>query len=130
MNTKYDEIRKTTESKYDNERQEFKENCDDIDGELFKKLGSLDSNFKSLTTAKELLTEQNKNELKKLSDYCDQIIKRYENVTATTSSILASKDEWTDVQCIPDIRAACEPLIEEMKKEFPELESLSDIVIM
>ena len=83
----------------------------------------------NLTAIKELLIEQNKNELKEISEYCEQIIKRYENFTSTTTSILASKDEWIDAQCIPDIRAASEPLIEEMKKEFPELESLSDFVI-
>ena len=97
MNEKYDELRKTSEKKYDNECQEFKENCNEIDGELFRKLGSLDSNLKSLTTAKELLTEQNKKELKEISEYCDQIIKRYENFTATTSSILASKDHIRSV---------------------------------
>ncbi|XP_071853842.1 uncharacterized protein [Apostichopus japonicus] len=64
-----------------------------------------------------------------MSDYCDTIIKLYENFTATTSSILASQDDWTYAQCIPDIRAACEPLIEEIGKEYPELESLSDFFI-
>ena len=82
-----------------------------------------------MKTVSEVLTAKNKNELKEISDYCEQVIKRYENFTATTSSILASKDDWTDVQCIPGIRAACEPLIEEMKKEFPELKSLSDIIV-
>ncbi|XP_071816538.1 uncharacterized protein [Apostichopus japonicus] len=52
---------------------------------------------------------------------------RYENLTATTSSILASNDEWTDAQCLPDIRSACESLIQEMKRKFPELQILCNV---
>ncbi|XP_071854465.1 uncharacterized protein [Apostichopus japonicus] len=126
---KYDKLRKTTNQKYDNESEEFINKCDKTEGELFRKLGSLDANFKNLTTAKDQLVNQNENELKQIREYCEQITKRYENLTATTSSILATKDDWTDAQCIPDIRAAFESLIEEMKKEYQELESLSDFVL-
>ncbi|XP_071854993.1 uncharacterized protein [Apostichopus japonicus] len=126
---KYDKLRKTTNQKYDNESEEFINKCDKTEGELFRKLESLDANFKNLTTAKNLLVEQNEDELKQIREFCKQIIKRYENFTATSSSILASKDDWTDAQCIPDIRAAFEPLIQEMKKEYPELNSLSDFDI-
>ncbi|XP_071855066.1 uncharacterized protein [Apostichopus japonicus] len=126
---KYDKIRKTANQEYDNESEEFINKCDKTEGELFRKLGSLDANLKNLTTAKDLLVNQNEGELKQIREYCEQIIKRYENLTTTTSSILASKDDWTDAQCIPDIRAACDPLMVEMEKGFPELDFLSDFVI-
>ncbi|XP_071854593.1 uncharacterized protein [Apostichopus japonicus] len=122
---KYDTIRKTANQEYDKESEDFINKCDEIEGALLRRLGSLDVNLENLTTAKDLLVGQNEHELKQLREYCEQIIKRYENLTATTSSILASKDDWTNAQCIPDMRAACEPLMEEMKKEFTELDSLS-----
>ncbi|PIK42951.1 hypothetical protein BSL78_20194 [Apostichopus japonicus] len=129
MNEKYIGIMRTTKRKYANESESFTNKCNENDGVLYRKLGELDANLKDLKTAKEIITKDNENELKQISDYCDHIIKRYENFTATTSSILASNDEWTDAQCIPDIRAACEPLLEEMKKEYEELESLSDFTV-
>ncbi|XP_071855603.1 uncharacterized protein [Apostichopus japonicus] len=126
---KYDKLRKTTNQKYDNESEEFINKCDKTESELFRKLGSLDINLKKLTTAKDLHVNKNEDELKHITEYCEQVIKRYENLTTTTSTILATKDDWTDAQCIPDIRAACDPLMVEMEKGFPELDSLSDFVI-
>ncbi|XP_071817039.1 uncharacterized protein [Apostichopus japonicus] len=126
---RHQENMKSADVKYDQELEEFKENCQEIEGEFFKKLGKLDSNFKTLTTAKDILTCQNKNECEEILNKCKQLIKRFENLTATSSSILACNDDWTDAQCLPDIRAASEPMIEEMKQEYPELESLSDFVI-
>ncbi|XP_071817493.1 uncharacterized protein [Apostichopus japonicus] len=126
---KHQENMKSTDVKYDQELKEFKDNCKETEGEFFKKLGELYSNFKTLTTAKDLLTCQNKNECEEILNKCKQLIKRFENLSATSSSILACNDDWTDAQCFPDIRAASEPMIEEMKQEYPELESLSDFVI-
>ncbi|XP_071845532.1 uncharacterized protein [Apostichopus japonicus] len=126
---KHQENMKSTDVKYDQELEEFKDNCKETEGEFFKKLGELDSNFKTLTTAKNLLTSQNKNECEEILNKCKQLIKRFENLSATSSTILACNDDWTDAQCVPDIRAASEPMLEEMKQEYPELESLSDFVI-
>ncbi|PIK47145.1 putative tripartite motif containing 13-like [Apostichopus japonicus] len=124
LREKYDNIRKTTKWKYDDKCKGFKEYCNRIEEQLSRKVESLDLNLKNLTTKKELLAKRNEDELKEISESCEQIINRYENFTITSSSVLSSNDDWTDVQCIPDIRAACEPLIEEMKKEFPDFTSL------
>ncbi|PIK47152.1 hypothetical protein BSL78_16003 [Apostichopus japonicus] len=129
LKEKYREIRKTTKSRYDDECGKFNVKCEEIDSELQRKLKQLAENLRNLTTIKEKRRKEYNNQLMEMSDYCDKIINRYQNFTATTSSILASKDEWTYSQCIPDIRAACEPLIEEMKKEYPQLESLSDFSV-
>ncbi|XP_071817509.1 uncharacterized protein [Apostichopus japonicus] len=126
---KHEEIMKSTDVKYDQELEEFKENRQEIEGQFLTKLWKLDSNFKTLTTAKDLHASQNKNECEEILNKCKQLIKRFENLSATSSSILACNDDWTDAQCVPDIRAASEPMIEEMKQEYPELESLSDFVI-
>ncbi|PIK47146.1 hypothetical protein BSL78_15997 [Apostichopus japonicus] len=123
LREKYDNIRKTTKRKYDDKCKEFKKNCNIIEEQLSRKVERLDLNLKNLTTTKELLAKRNEDELKDISESFDQIINRYENLTITSSSVLASNNDWTYVQCIPDIRAACEPLIEEMKKEFPDFTS-------
>ncbi|PIK60880.1 hypothetical protein BSL78_02196 [Apostichopus japonicus] len=126
---KHEENMTITDVKYDQELKEFKDNCKETEGEFFKKLRELDSNFKTLTTAKDILTSRNKNECEEVLNKCKQLIERFENLSATSSTILACNDDWTDAQCVPDIRAASEPMIEEMKQEYPELESLADFVI-
>ncbi|PIK36800.1 hypothetical protein BSL78_26365 [Apostichopus japonicus] len=126
---KYEEITKETERKYDHESLDFNEKCDKREARVDGKLKRLDDNLKELSLDIDIRTKKHKDELQKISNHCQQIIERYENFTTTTSSILASKDEWIDAQCIPDIREACEPLIQEMKKEFLDVESLSDFTI-
>ncbi|XP_071851000.1 uncharacterized protein [Apostichopus japonicus] len=127
---KHEENMTITDVKYDQELKKFQANCQEIEDEFsVQKLGELDSNFKTLTTAKDLLTSQNKDKCEEILNKCQQLIKRFENLSATSSSILACNDDWTDAQCVPDIRAASEPMIEEMKQEYPELKSLSDFVI-
>ncbi|XP_071853835.1 uncharacterized protein [Apostichopus japonicus] len=126
---KYDKIRKNMKRHYDDEYEELNLKCDKTESALITELDNLNGCLKDLITTKDLRVKKNKDELKEMSDYCDTIIKRYENFTATTSSILAPKNDWTYAQCIPDIRAACEPLIEEMKKGYPQLEYLSDFII-
>ncbi|XP_071853836.1 uncharacterized protein [Apostichopus japonicus] len=126
---KYDKIRKKVKRQYDDKFEEFNQKCDKTEGALISKLDSLNVCLKDLITTKDLCVKTNKDELKEMADYCEKIIQRCENFTATTSSILASKDDWTVAQCFPDIRAACEPLIKEMEKEYTDLELLSDFVI-
>ncbi|PIK47922.1 hypothetical protein BSL78_15222 [Apostichopus japonicus] len=65
-------------------------------------------------------------ETQNLSDLCNQWVNKFENVSIISSSVLESHNHWTDAQCIPDIRAASEPLVEDIMKDFPEIESLSD----
>ncbi|PIK37228.1 hypothetical protein BSL78_25936 [Apostichopus japonicus] len=62
---KHQENMKSTDVKYDQELKEFKEIRQEIEGEFFKKLGELDSNFKTLTTAKDFLQVKTKTNVKK-----------------------------------------------------------------
>ncbi|PIK38110.1 hypothetical protein BSL78_25050 [Apostichopus japonicus] len=126
---KYQNITKQTERKYDHESLKCNEKYDKRKERVDGKLKRLDDNLQELSLDIDIRTKQHKDELQNLSNHCQQIIERYENLTNTTSSILASKDDWADAQCIPDIREACEPLIQEMKKEFLDIESLSDFII-
>ncbi|XP_071855563.1 uncharacterized protein [Apostichopus japonicus] len=68
-------------------------------------------------------------ETQNLSDLCNQWVNKFENLSTIASSVLESHNHWTDAQCIPDIRAASEPLVEDIMKDFPEMESLSDITM-
>ncbi|XP_071817888.1 uncharacterized protein [Apostichopus japonicus] len=129
VNEKYDQIVKTTDRKYDKELEELQHKFDYSESEFLRKLESCRVYLEYLESSKTLLTLQNENKLRQILGHCERVIKRYENFTATTSFILASNDEWTYAQCIPDIKSACEPLILEMKREFPELQNLSDFVI-
>ncbi|XP_071839161.1 uncharacterized protein [Apostichopus japonicus] len=68
-------------------------------------------------------------ETQNLSNLCNQWVNKFENVSTLSSSVLESYNHWTDAQCIPDIRAASELLVEDIMKDFPEKESFSDITI-
>ncbi|PIK42953.1 hypothetical protein BSL78_20196 [Apostichopus japonicus] len=125
---KYDHVKKTAKRAYDDEAEKFNEECNKIEGALCMELSNIDASLKDMRTVMELHVKEREIELKGITDCCDQVIKRYENVIETaSSSFLATKDKWTYVQCIPDIRAACAPLKEDMDKEFLQLESLSDV---
>ncbi|XP_071826906.1 uncharacterized protein [Apostichopus japonicus] len=66
-------------------------------------------------------------ETQNLLDMCNQWVNKFENLLTISSSVLESHNHWADAQCIPDIRAASEPLVEDIMKDIPEIESLSDI---
>ncbi|XP_071827043.1 uncharacterized protein [Apostichopus japonicus] len=68
-------------------------------------------------------------ETQNLSDLCNQWVNKFENLSTISSSVLESHNHWTDAQCIPDIRAASEHLVEDIK-DFPEIEALSDITMV
>ncbi|XP_071811327.1 uncharacterized protein [Apostichopus japonicus] len=68
-------------------------------------------------------------ETQNLSDLCNQWVNKFKNLSTIALSVLESHNHWTDAQCIPDIRAASEPLVEDIMKDFPEMESLSDITM-
>ncbi|XP_071855589.1 uncharacterized protein [Apostichopus japonicus] len=114
---------------YDKETNKLRAKYDEIESALSRMLERLNDQMKGSHATKEEQTIHNETELTKLSDYCEQMIKRYENFRATATSILACNNEWTDAQCIPDIRRACEPLTEEIDRGFPGLESLSDVAM-
>ncbi|XP_071835453.1 uncharacterized protein [Apostichopus japonicus] len=129
LRVKFENEMTNLDQKYDQESQEVQAEHDKIEAKCKITLENFDRNLKELSAEKELLTRQKENELQDILEYCEQIIERYENFTATTSSILASKDDWSDSQCIPCIRTASDALVKEMEQEFPQLELLSDFTI-
>ncbi|XP_071853727.1 uncharacterized protein [Apostichopus japonicus] len=129
LRVKFENELTNLDQKYDQESQEVQAEHDKIESNCKITLENFDGNLKELSAEKELLTRQKENELQDILDYCEQIIERYENFTATTASILASKDDWSDSQCIPYIRTASDALVKEMEQEFPQLELLSDFTL-
>lgn len=123
---RFENLIRDKEEEYDSEIEACKRAHDVNSDRLFKKLGALDSNAKSWYQIINTQEEGNESHLEAISERVDHIIKRYENFKASASAILASKDDWTDVQCLPDVCAASEPLIKEANIDFPELKSLSD----
>ncbi|KAJ8032299.1 E3 ubiquitin-protein ligase TRIM56 [Holothuria leucospilota] len=93
------------------------------EGELQKMNLSLRDSISSIESDQKETLEK----IQEVSDHCKNTIKRFNNLTATASSILASKNDWTSVQCIPDICGAIEPLVLEMERDYPELNDFADM---
>ncbi|XP_071824784.1 uncharacterized protein [Apostichopus japonicus] len=114
--------------------RESKEEEDTKRNEINNRELKIDETMKNLDA---VMNERNKTieeqqqrklrETQNLSDLCNQWVNKFENMSTIASSVLESHNHWTDAQCIPDIRAASEPLVEDIMKDFPEMESISDI---
>lgn len=96
---------------------------------LHKRLTDLDISCKTSTASVRKQQKDNIKKLQEISAHYEGTIERYKNLKAMASSILKSMDDWTTVQCIRDISAASAPLMEEMKREYPELLTLNKIQI-
>ncbi|KAJ8032332.1 hypothetical protein HOLleu_25833 [Holothuria leucospilota] len=64
-----------------------------------------------------------------ISEYFDNIKKRFETLNVMTSSILASDNDWSAVQCIPEMCTAATNLMEDLKKDSPKLKTLTDVTV-
>lgn len=126
---RYDEIIKGNEKGYQEEIAVVQSEHNGKDKETQEELRRLDNSSQNQTAALDTLCERNENLIQEIADYYEHVIKRYENFSASTSTILFSKNDWTDAQFLPDITAASDPLIEDVKKEFSELEFLSEIKV-
>ena len=124
---KYDIIVKDKEMTYQEVLVNNQEDHDLKDRKLEEELRLLETDSQNETTALEALGQQKEILIQEIGDYYKHVIKRYENFSASTSTILFSKNDWTDAQFLPDITAASHLLIDDVKKKFPELESLSEL---
>ncbi|XP_071839149.1 uncharacterized protein [Apostichopus japonicus] len=125
----YDRMKKIkvreSKEKEDTKRNEIENRELKID-ETMKKLDAvMNERNKSIDEQQQRKLRETQN----LSDLCNQWVNKFENLSTISSSVLESYNHWTDAQCIPDIRAASEPLVEDIMKDFPEIESLSDITM-
>ncbi|XP_071811315.1 uncharacterized protein [Apostichopus japonicus] len=116
--------------------RESKEKEDTIQNEIENRelkideiMNKLDAEMNERNKTIEEQQQRKLRETQNLSDLCNQWVNKFENLSTIASSVLESHNHWTDAQCIPDIRAASEPLVEDIMKDFPEMESLSDITM-
>lgn len=121
---KYDKLFRKEKMKTERSLKELQEKLFDKESRLDGKRVYLDqkSNYvlKSITTKE----EKKMNKIKQILQHFENALKRYENLTTTAASILSAKNDWTAVNCISDITPAVDPLIEDVNKEFQELDRL------
>ncbi|XP_071824837.1 uncharacterized protein [Apostichopus japonicus] len=112
------------------EKEETKQNeIENSELKIDETMNKLDAVMNERNKTIEEQQQRKLRETQNLSDLCNQWVNKFENMSTIASSVLESHNHWTDAQCIPDIRAASEPLVEDLMKDFPEMESLSDITM-
>lgn len=104
-----------------------KQEHDDHVLKLREKLSILNTGCKEATESLRTQQQGNIQKAQTIGNQYESMIKRFENLKATTTTLLESMNDWTVLQCIPDILSAKKPLMEELKKETPELKTLTDI---
>ncbi|KAJ8032616.1 E3 ubiquitin-protein ligase TRIM56 [Holothuria leucospilota] len=119
-----DEIINDSVMKLSNLKQQHDKDLNDSK----QRLSNLESNLNQFVAAIEERLHEMLEKLNGISQKVDSTKKRFENLTAT-ASFIETKNDWTTVQCIPDIQTAVEPLNAEMKITFPELERMSCVHI-
>ncbi|KAJ8032618.1 E3 ubiquitin-protein ligase TRIM56 [Holothuria leucospilota] len=120
-----DEIMNDSKMKLSNLKQQHEKDLD----ESKQRASNLESDLNQFITAIEERLDEMLEKLYEISQKIDSTTKRFENLTATASFILETKNYWTTVQCIPDIQTAIGPLNADMKIAFPELERMSCVYI-
>ncbi|XP_071826948.1 uncharacterized protein [Apostichopus japonicus] len=117
-------IRESKE-KEDTERNE----TENRELKIVEKMNRLDAVMNERNKSIDEQQQRKLRETQNLSDLCNRWVNKFENLSTISSSVLDLHNHWTDAQCIPDIRAASEPLVEDIMKDFPEIESISDITM-
>ncbi|KAJ8032314.1 hypothetical protein HOLleu_25808 [Holothuria leucospilota] len=64
-----------------------------------------------------------------MSEHFDNITKRFEALNEMASSILASGNDWSAVQCIPDMCTAATNLMKDLKADFPDLTTFTGVSV-
>ncbi|KAJ8044030.1 E3 ubiquitin-protein ligase TRIM56 [Holothuria leucospilota] len=119
----FDEMKKNSRFQLDNLKKEKEGKVENSR----EKVKILEREFKNSMDTFTKEQDERLEKLEEISQQIDGIIGRYKNLAATAHSVLETRNDWTAVQCIPDICKAMEPLTRDMKREFPELDKLSRI---
>ncbi|XP_071841747.1 uncharacterized protein [Apostichopus japonicus] len=116
--SEFKEIEDTKRNEIENRELKIDETMNKLDAEMNERNKTIDEQ-----------QQRKLRETQNLSDRCNQWVNKFENMSTIASSVLESHNHWTDAQCIPDIRAVSEHLVEDLMKDFQEMESLSDITM-
>ncbi|KAJ8039295.1 E3 ubiquitin-protein ligase TRIM56 [Holothuria leucospilota] len=96
---------------------------------LRKKRKRFDQDKKELLNSVETQLDENVKIIETLSQHFDNIKKRFQTLHLMSSCILASDNDWSAVQCIPDMCTAATHLMENLKKDFKQLSKLTDVTV-
>ncbi|KAJ8038152.1 E3 ubiquitin-protein ligase TRIM56 [Holothuria leucospilota] len=96
---------------------------------LHKQRESFERDRKELLDSIEKQMNENMKIIETMSQHFDNIKKRFETLNVMASSILASDNDWSAVQCIPDMCTAATNLMKDLKKDFPELTTLTNVTV-
>ncbi|KAJ8032631.1 Transcription intermediary factor 1-beta [Holothuria leucospilota] len=103
-----------------------------VKNEVAKLNGNLerfDEDRNVLLESIEMQLNKNIKDIDAISEHFGNTKKRVQNLKVLASSIIASENDWTAVQCIPDMSTAADNLINDLKKEFPELETSANVTV-
>ncbi|KAJ8046165.1 E3 ubiquitin-protein ligase TRIM56 [Holothuria leucospilota] len=96
---------------------------------LCEKRVHFDRDKQKLLESVEKQLKENLKIIETMSEHYDNMKKRHKTLNVMASSILASENDWSAVQCIPDMCTAATNLMKDLKKDFPELTTLTDVTV-
>ncbi|KAJ8032317.1 E3 ubiquitin-protein ligase TRIM56 [Holothuria leucospilota] len=136
MEHEIDEVKKKYEDIFRVKKLELNDTFEGQESSLKEELAKLrekrecfDQDKKELLTSIETQLNENVKIIEEMSEHYDNIKKRFETLNVMASSILASDNDWSAVQCIPDMCTAATNLMKDLKKFFPELTSLTNVTV-
>ncbi|KAJ8032181.1 E3 ubiquitin-protein ligase TRIM56 [Holothuria leucospilota] len=136
MENKILAIKENYEEKFNMKKTEiggtFQERERSLENELTKLLEKRERFKRDKTELLEAIEKQlneNVHFIESVSEYLDNMNTKFENLNILGSSILASDNDWSAVQCIPDMCTVATNLMKDFKKDFPELKTLTDVTV-
>ncbi|KAJ8032630.1 Transcription intermediary factor 1-beta [Holothuria leucospilota] len=129
VNKKYEELFKLKKTESSNLLKYRESSVERELAQLIKKLYHFDRDKEELLDSIKIELNKNLKDIEAMLEYFEKTNKQFKNLHALASSVIASENDWTAALCIPDIQAAAENLIKDLRKDFPELQTLSNVQI-
>ncbi|KAJ8032330.1 E3 ubiquitin-protein ligase TRIM56 [Holothuria leucospilota] len=126
---KYDEIFKMKKIEINDSYQAQESSLKKEEAKLRDKRERFDQDKIELLNSIETQLNENLKIIETISKHFDNIKNRFETLNVLASSILASDNDWSAVQCIPDICTAATTLMKDLKKYFLGLKTLTDVTV-
>lgn len=115
------------------EKQEERESTaysNNDESKIDEELKILCEEYEMLSTSLETQKNENYGKILEISKHAQNLIKRFKHFEVIAMTIFSSQSNWIFGHCINrTILPASNSLIEKMRKEFPELETLSHVTI-
>lgn len=124
LNHKYNQLFEKEDTDYKSKQGSLDAKLEGEKSRLKGKRSLVDKAFKEWVTSTESEEGRALDEINNISHHFDCTANRFESFIATTTRVVASKHNWTAMECIPVIRAAIKPLVRDVSKKFPQLDSL------